>query len=125
MKDTQINTSNLWEKNLKQIIPVYNINFEKQMINIKSAWRMFNEIELMQYTGLKDKNGKEIYEGDILSRKKWGLGGYHEDEERYLVESLDYYLDSGEVDYHFGVHLWNEYCEVIGNIYENPELISA
>jgi uncharacterized phage protein (TIGR01671 family) len=83
------------------------------------------DYEWMQYTGLKDKNGKEIYEGDILSRKDWGFGGYHEDEEKYIVKPLEYYLDSGEEEYHFRVHLWSEYCEVIGNIYENPELTKA
>jgi hypothetical protein len=67
---------------------------------------------LMQYTGLKDKNGKEIYEGDILktltgicevvwNEYKWGVN-YHKAFADWSFE--------GE-------------CEIIGNVYENPELL--
>lgn len=108
-----------WEKNLKEMIPVDNIDFEKRMINTKSAWRLFNEIELMQYTGLKDKNGKEIYEGDI-ARKRNIIGGVVWANE---YQSLGFYLKSKE-----GLHdviapyyMWD--FEIIGNIYENPELL--
>jgi uncharacterized phage protein (TIGR01671 family) len=114
-----------WEKTLKQIIPVNNIDFESKQININSAWRCFKEIELMQYTGLKDKNSKEIYEGDILSRKDWGMGGGHDPEERYEVGLINDYIYEEEQSWHFKVHLWGEWCEVIGNIYENPKLLES
>ena len=69
-------------------------------------------IVLMQYTGLKDKNDVEIYEGDILKwdEKEWG----HPFNE--LVEWDFDQLDMRKRD-------WAEFCEVIGNIYEKPELL--
>ena len=89
-------------------------------------WRPFNEIILMQYTGFKDSNGKEIYEGDIVSC----LG--HDDEDIY--DSLVYYsggalcIDSSGCDYDYIAIGWALESdlfsiEVIGNIYENPELV--
>ena len=72
---------------------------------------------LMQYTGLKDKNGKEIFEGDIVRKNRkngiieWNndIAGYVWRDSKVSVTAL----------------LKNTYknCKVIGNIYENPELI--
>jgi uncharacterized phage protein (TIGR01671 family) len=58
-----------WEKNLKEIIPVFDIDFKNRMINTKSAWRTFDEVVLMQSTGRNDKKGIEIYEYDIVKVK--------------------------------------------------------
>jgi uncharacterized phage protein (TIGR01671 family) len=74
---------------------------------------------LMQYTGLKDKNGKEIYEGDIVSSEQWNPKTYQvvfEDGEFGFKNSGDFYLNA--------LHYLEKF-EVIGNIYENPELLEA
>jgi hypothetical protein len=72
------------------------------------------ELTIMQYTGLKDKNDKEIYEGDILK------GAYND--HLYVVE-----FKCGEFICEKGIHilgrsLWDK-TEIVGNICENPELI--
>ena len=72
---------------------------------------------LMQYTGLKDKDGKEIYEGDIVE-SNWN----NAIEEIKDIRSVDWLLSDG-----FLAGQENDGClmgaRVIGNIYENPELI--
>ncbi len=70
---------------------------------------------LMQYTGLKDKNGVEIYEGDIIQAWGWNM------EIKFLVDCWFAESSSGECGEVGGE--WDNHCEVIGNIYQNPELI--
>jgi len=67
-----------------------------------------------QCTGLKDKNGKLIFEGDIV---RIGV-------EKYLVESLqDFFESKGLKEGEFGEDWSCDNFEIIGNIYENPELL--
>lgn len=83
-------------------------------------------LEVMQYTGLKDKNGKEIYEGDIL-RCKCKKRGYNIIEWWQSSCNLGYRLRNTK-GYTMMIKpscLKAMEVEVIGNIYENPELLEG
>jgi len=79
--------------------------------------------DLMQYTGLKDKNGKEIYEGDILNMTYHGSVSIVEPEIKVIVgfERGSFIIEEN------GISLGKigRSLEVIGNIYENPELLES
>jgi uncharacterized phage protein (TIGR01671 family) len=77
-----------------------------------------NDFTLMQYTGLKDKNGKEIYEGDIVT-----FSGTMCDTAICLVEFYE-----GRFIFRLDDFSWRDIMgwrnvEILGNIYENPELL--
>lgn len=86
----------------------------------QEQWSNFSDmVELMQFTGLLDKNGKEIYEGDIVHYFVMTAVGkrFEYTEEVKWDEKLGGFANS----YYISI---GEDREVIGNIYENPELIS-
>lgn len=80
------------------------------------------DLVLMQSTGLKDKNGKEIFEGDIVKMAKdvYSEPTYYEVVRHY---GGAYRLESKQ----HGCELWLRHngCEVVGNVYENKELLDA
>ena len=87
----------------------------------------FDDVELMQYTGLKDKNRVEIYEGDILkvfeedgsetiASVKWG--------DHYPAFTLEPEIE--DLEYNSLQHAaLVQSCEIIGNIYEHPHLLNS
>ena len=83
----------------------------------------FPNLKLMQYTGLKDKNGVEIYEGDIVETVYNGevFAGVVV----YDLSEVDFKVTDGKEKYgrNFQYLTGNDENEVLGNIYENPELL--
>lgn len=81
-----------------------------------------DDVEVMQFTGMSDKNGKEIYEGDILGWMWGGVGqgdGTPAKSEVYF-DRYKFAVRTGRTS--FGWKL-SQAAEVIGNIHENPELL--
>lgn len=125
--------------NAKQIMfPIIAIGLADGRIEVEpapdSSWTTnLSDVELMQFTGLLDKNGKEIFEGDIVS-----LTQYEQFRDRVTprIQIVRYVCEEkGRVG--FAPMVWHtsvddgyynnelEDYEVMGNIYENPELVSA
>ncbi len=128
-----------WHKIQKQMFIVHAINWQTGGIELyidtefekgSYPYERIRSVELLQYTGLKDKGSKKIYEGDIVRAYESTGDEYNTVHQiRYFADSSDYpafdifptidtdcngisYLVTGEGE-----------IEVIGNIYENPELL--
>ena len=119
-----------WDNENKEMLKVQELDFEDTFYGGRLAIRTdqyndyfdLEDMILMQFTELKDKNGKEIYEGDILQidvDRAWVIWN-----EKYcyfeLVPIGDYYFDSDVI----GQALEYTETEIIGNIYENKELLN-
>jgi len=105
----------VWNPKIKKLISWELIIQECDRLSLLSldGWKT------MQFTGLQDKNGKEIYEGDICKYFFYDNPIGEIDEVKYFERYAQYRLGG----YPFGMDGFHD-CEVIGNIYENPELAS-
>ena len=119
-----------WHKEYKKMVKIGQITLEKGIWNFEPDDREYIGMSipyqpsfiLMQYTGLKDKNGKEIYEGDILkfSDVDTAIVEWNEKYSSFIVKPIqDYYFDS-EI---LGHAIEYSNVKVIGNIYDNPEIL--
>jgi uncharacterized phage protein (TIGR01671 family) len=90
--------------------------------SMPSNWNKF--YVLQQFTGLKDKNGTEIYEGDLIKWSQWIIGSRFDTEDRKKVSKVVFNEEMGA--WSLENNSWNlsiySNREVIGNIYENYEL---
>lgn len=113
-----------WDKNDQMMYEVHEMVFSATGIDWMArgdhaiaGWR--GDAEFMQYTGLKDKNGVEIYEGDIVK------GQYRNYTVEHLGAAFRLKSTDGSTPDLLPVLENSERIEVIGNIYESPELLGT
>ena len=116
-----------WLKKEKKMVNIIGIDFNYEYIRYTEDGNLFNEnyktaefkdIELLQFTGAKDKVGQELYEADVILFNDgiddiYGLISYDDDDGTYRVsyENITEPLSDREGDF-----------EIVGNIFENPDL---
>src|SRR5699024_804365 len=127
-----------WEKTSESM--VYDVqNVSGKRIIGESACESFQEVldsweyETMQYTGLKDKNGREVYDGDIVNAWSRGYKGRFEVKWRQEGSPCWILYPAWKNNEFWKIHgtlhedgqFYDKGIEVIGNFYENPELLEG
>lgn len=108
-----------WDKRNKKMLSWWDINDGYNFQSMIYEYAMNKDFyDVMQYTGLKDRNGTEIYEGDILKYTNF----------KREEETLHVWWENEIAGFNFGnrnLSLIKYHIEVIGNIYENLELLEV
>lgn len=116
-----------WDKILKTMYEdddIVSIDIEKSQIHVKTTFfeqvncYSFRDIDLMQSTGFTDKNGKDIFKGDIVTSRNGlfkGVVTLRQDLGTYVINLIGY------KNFERLCNVANE-TEIVGNIYTNPEL---
>jgi len=122
-----------WDKVKKEWIPISSLEcfHTGEVLQVKRMWNrkhfsIKSDCILVQFTGLKDKNGKEIWEGDIVQFNDYEWEEY-KGRKIFTVELgiPRFWLKEELFGYEGELLKEPENCKVIGNIYENPELLEA
>ena len=116
-----------WLKKEKKMVAIIGIDFNYEYIRYTEDGNLFNEnyktaafkdIELLQFTGAKDKAGQEVYEANVIKFNDgiddiYGLISYDDEDAVYCVsyENVTEHLSNMAGDF-----------EIVGNIFENPDL---
>lgn len=115
-----------WDKENEKMMKVSSLHLENKEISVKEngTFHLFRMQDLMQYTGLKDKNGKEIYEGDIVLIKLDETSTWHKTvvgfKKGAFIANL---IDKEDYVYIFHHGFTSDDFEIIGNVYENKNLL--
>ena len=121
-----------WDKEFKEMVQVYALVFDEQII--KATYKNGNVVKediknyvLMQSTGLRDKNGKEIFEGDILkvtNLSSWlEVVSFNKDKAMFVSKETERKVEETPLYDLFNTDIFE--IEIIGNIHTNPELLEV
>lgn len=105
-----------WDKDNEEMIYFYLFDTDRDY-HIEAEMSL-EEMPIMQYTGRNDKNGKEIYGGDIL---RYSIDGHIQATPYVIEDVIDWCEEMYDPDSYCR---WDDLGEIIGNKFENPELMT-
>ena len=115
-----------WSKALKLMTPVFSLGEIWEGVSQEWSPLYHEDLIPLEYISRKDMNGKEIFEGDVVQHVSTGgflFEVFLRQDGRWHLRRGDEVFNNG--DYYDGDEVYWENFSVIGNIYENPELMEA